>query len=95
MNYLYFVEMNELDKLDIQSICGDIMSESDFWYQKSIDAWEQWKNMHIANEELRDLLSMKYDDFCNSDNQRITEIREKLFTTVAYFDAKSKKQGAL
>lgn len=93
MNYLYYVEMNELDKLDIQSICGDIMSESDFWYQKSIDAWEQWKNMHIANEELRDLLSMKYDDFCNSDNQRITEIREKLFTTVAYFDAKSKNKG--
>ena len=43
-------DMGELDQLNIQSICGDIMSESDFWYQKSIDAWEQWKNMYIQFE---------------------------------------------
>ena len=49
--------------------------------------------MPITNDELQNLLSMKYEDFCNSDNQRITEIREKLFTTVAYFDAKSKNKG--
>lgn len=69
------------------------MAEPDFWYQKAIDAWTQWKNMPITNDELQNLLSMKYEDFCNSDNQRITEIREKLFTTVAYFDAKSKNKG--
>ena len=85
--------MGELDQLNIQSICGDIMSESDFWYQKSIDAWEQWKNMYISDEELRDLLSMKYDDFCNSNNPAIVEVRKNLFTAVAYFDAKSKNKS--
>lgn len=85
--------MSELDQLNIQSICGDIMSESDFWYQKSIDAWEQWKNMYISDEELRDLLSMKYDDFCNSNNPAIVEVRKNLFTAVAYFDAKSKDKS--
>lgn len=85
--------MGKLDQLNIQSICGDIMSESDFWYQKSIDAWEQWKNMYISDEELRDLLSMKYDDFCNSNNPMIVEVRKNLFTAVAYFDAKSKNKS--
>ena len=85
--------MGELDQLNIQSICGNIMSESDFWYQKSIDAWEQWKNMYISDEELRDLLSMKYDDFCNSNNPAIVEVRKNLFTAVAYFDAKSKNKS--
>lgn len=85
--------MGEFDQLNIQSICGDIMSESDFWYQKSIDAWEQWKNMYISDEELRDLLSMKYDDFCNSNNPAIVEVRKNLFTAVAYFDAKSKNKS--
>lgn len=85
--------MGEFDQLSIQSICGDIMSESDFWYQKSIDAWEQWKNMYISDEELRDLLSMKYDDFCNSNNPAIVEVRKNLFTAVAYFDAKSKNKS--
>lgn len=85
--------MSELDQLNIHSICGDIMSESVFWYQKSIDAWEQWKNMHIADEKLRDLLSMEYDDFCNSDNPTIVEVRKNLFTAVAYFDAKSKDKS--
>ena len=85
--------MSELDQLNIQSICGDIMSESDFWYQKSIAAWEQWKNMHIADEELRNLLTMKYDDFCNSKNPVIVEVRKNLFTAVAYFDTKSKDKN--
>lgn len=85
--------INKFDSLNIKNICGAIMAEPDFWYQKAIDAWTQWKNMPITNDELQNLLSMKYEDFCNSDNQRITEIREKLFTTVAYFDAKSKNKG--
>lgn len=36
---------------------------------------------------------MKYDDFCNSNNPEIVEVRKNLFTAVAYFDAKSKDKN--
>lgn len=82
--------MRELDDLYIRNVCGDIMMEHDFWYQKAIDAWEQWKNMSIADDELQGLLSMRYDDFRDSSDPAIVEVRKKLFTAVSYFDAKSK-----
>ena len=84
------MELNEIDASSIKNICGNIMAESDFWYQKAIEAWTQWKDMSITDNELQNLLSIKYDDFCNSNDQRIAEIRKNLFTAVAYFDAKSK-----
>lgn len=85
--------MREFDNIKIQDICGVIMSEPVFWYQKAIDAWGQWKNMPITNEELHKLLSMRYDDFCDSHDPAIMEVRKKLFTAVSYFDAKSKDKN--
>lgn len=84
------VETSKLGGLDIRNICGEILSVSDYWYQKAVDAWAQWKNMHIDANVLRTLLAMKYDEFCGSRDSRVVDIREKLFVAVAYFDAKSK-----
>lgn len=57
------MELNEIDASSIKNICGNIMAESDFWYQKAIEAWTQWKDMSITDNELQNLLSIKYDDF--------------------------------
>ena len=84
------METNKLNNINIDDICGEILTETEFWHQKAITVWKEWKELDIEKDVLQRLLIMPYDEFCNTDDQIVTEIRKKLFTAVAYFDSKSK-----
>lgn len=87
--------MDKLNDLNIENICGDISIASDFWYQKAVDEWNQWKSLNIPQNSLQRFIDMPYDVFCESDDSMISDIRHQLFTMIAYFDDKAKNKNEL
>lgn len=66
-------------------------SSDSFLFDKGVAAWEDWKSLDISNDKLHELVNMKYDEFCSDTS--IKDIRDKLFTVVAYCDEHAKDKG--
>lgn len=88
------METSKLEGLNIQEICGEMMSTPGFWFQKAVDVWEHWKNAKFDEGVLQKSLAMRYEDFRDSDDPVIKDVRTKLFTVVAYFDARAKDKNS-
>ena len=83
----------------MKSLPDYVLNGEDFHLQKGLDAWNAWKNYNIDTGLLNKLLGYKYaHDYkefsaAAKDDPKVAEIKELLFTIIAYCDdnAKDKK----
>lgn len=63
-----------------------VLESQDFYFQKAVEALDDWKKYEIETSFAEELLKMNYQVLKNSDDKRIIEVKDKIFTLVAYCD---------
>ncbi len=86
-----------MDLIDfkIDNSFDSIIHESEFYYSKAQELWEQWKQYHILGSELEKLKSLSYEDFCNSVDVLVSGVRRLLFKFIAYVDSHAREKNTL
>lgn len=64
---------------------SSIVNESEFWFQDASDLMNLWLSYDVDN--LDSLINMDYKDFKQSDDSKISKIRELLFQIVSFCDS--------
>lgn len=83
----------------VKSLPDYVLNDKDFHLQKGLDAWNAWKNYNIDTDLLNKLLGYKYAHDYNEfsaaakDNPKVAEIKEMLFTLIAYCDENAKDKN--